>query len=354
MEQNSNHKPALRLGNVALRHGLFLAPLAGVSDHPFRAICRRFGAEYTVSEMVSAQSLCYERMSKKASVGENSRTAPLACVHADDVPMAVQLFGRDPHFLSEAAKMIEDGSYAGCQSQAAPAAIDLNMGCPVPKIVGNGEGSALLKNPTLAGELVRAVKAAVSIPVTVKIRIGFDAEHINAVEMAKILEDSGADAICVHGRTREQMYRPGVSLEQIAAVKAAVSIPVIGNGDIYTAADALHMKKVTGCDGWMIARGAMGNPWLFAEITAALEGTVYTPPTLSERLSLAREHMRAMMQEKGEKVGFSESKKQMAWYIHGVPGAAAARGKLMLCTTAKEAEEVLGRLQEKAAERAEG
>jgi nifR3 family TIM-barrel protein len=253
--------------------------------------------------------------------------------------MAVQLFGRDPHFLSEAAKMIEDGSYAGCKSQAAPAAIDLNMGCPVPKIVGNGEGSALLKNPVLAGELVRAVKAAVKIPVTVKIRIGFDSEHINAVEMAKILEDSGADAICVHGRTREQMYRPGVSLEQIAAVKAAVKIPVIGNGDIYTAADALHMREVTGCDGWMIARGAMGNPWLFAEITAALDGTVYTPPTLCERLSLAREHMHAMMAEKGEKVGFSESKKQMAWYIHGVPGAATARGKLMLCTTAEEAEE---------------
>lgn len=348
MEQHSNTTPALHIGNVALAHGLFLAPLAGVSDHPFRAICRRFGAEYTVSEMVSAQSLCYERMSKRASVGENSRTAPLACVHADDIPMAVQLFGRDPHFLSEAAKMIEDGSYAGCKSQAAPAAIDLNMGCPVPKIVGNGEGSALLKNPALAGELVRAVKAAVRIPVTVKIRIGFDADHINAVEMAKILEDSGADAICVHGRTREQMYRPGVSLEQIAAVKAAVHIPVIGNGDIYTAADALHMKEVTGCDGWMIARGAMGNPWLFAEITAACKGEPYTPPTLHERLAVARKHMFAMMEEKGEKVGFSESKKQMAWYIHGISGAAAARGKLMLSTTAEEALQVLDALEERA------
>ena len=343
-----NPPVALRIGSVALRHGLFLAPLAGVSDHPFRAICRRYGAEYTVSEMVSAQSLCYERMSKKASVGEHSRTAPLACVHADDVPMAVQLFGRDPAFLSEAAKMIEDGSYAGCKSQAAPAAIDLNMGCPVPKIVGNGEGSALLKNPALAGELVRAVKKAVKLPVTVKIRIGWDENSINAVEMAKVLEDSGADAICVHGRTRTQMYRPGVSLEQIAAVKAAVRIPVIGNGDIYTAEDALHMKEITGCDGWMIARGAMGNPWLFAEITAALQGIPYQPPTLTERLSLAQEHMRAMMEEKGEKVGFAESKKQVAWYIHGVSGAAAARGKLMLSTSAQEAFDILNRLSERA------
>ena len=344
----TNPPVALRIGSVELRHGLFLAPLAGVSDHPFRAICRRYGAEYTVSEMVSAQSLCYERMSKKASVGEHSRTAPLACVHADDVPMAVQLFGRDPAFLSEAAKMIEDGSYAGCKSQAAPAAIDLNMGCPVPKIVGNGEGSALLKNPALAGELVRAVKKAVKLPVTVKIRIGWDENSINAVEMAKVLEDSGADAICVHGRTRTQMYRPGVSLEQIAAVKAAVRIPVIGNGDIYTAEDALHMKKITGCDGWMIARGAMGNPWLFAEITAALQGIPYQPPTLTERLSLAQEHMRAMMEEKGEKVGFAESKKQVAWYIHGVSGAAAARGKLMLSTSAQEAIDILKCLSERA------
>ena len=344
----STPSPALTIGNIPLRHGLFLAPLAGVSDHPFRAICRRFGAEFTVSEMVSAQSLCYERMSKKVSVGEHSRTAPLACVHADDVPMAVQLFGRDAAFLSEAAKMVEEGSYAGCKSAAPAAAIDLNMGCPVPKIVGNGEGSALLKNPKLAGELVRAVKQAIHIPLTVKIRIGWDEDSINAVEMAKVIEDNGADAICVHGRTRAQMYRPGVSLEQIAAVKAAVRIPVIGNGDIYTAADALRMKEVTGCDGVMIARGAMGNPWLFAELRAAFSGEPYTPPTLSQRLALAREHMQAMMEEKGEKVGFAESKKQVAWYIHGVSGAAAARGTLMSATTAEQALAVLDALTQRA------
>lgn len=335
----------LHIGNISLRHGLMLAPLAGVSDHPFRVICRRFGAEYTVSEMVSAQSLCYERRSKKASVGERSRTAPLACVHADDAPMAVQLFGHDPTFLADAAKMIEEGSYAGCLSRSAPAAIDLNMGCPVPKIVNNGEGSALLKDPVLAGTLVRAVKAAVHIPVTVKIRIGWDENTVNAVEMAKILEDSGADAICVHGRTRAQMYRPGVSLEQIAAVKAAVHIPVIGNGDIYCAADALHMKEQTNCDGMMIARGAMGNPWIFAEIAAALEGSAYTPPTLVEHLALAKEHMMLMISEKGETLGFAESKKQIAWYIHGIPGAAVTREQLMRSTNAEQALHILDTLQ---------
>ena len=222
-----NNQAALTIGGVSLRHGLMLAPLAGVSDHPFRAICRRLGAEFTVSEMVSAKSLCYEKKSRRASVGENSKSAPLAKVWADDVPMAVQLFGSEPEFMAEAAAMVADGSYAGCTSEARPAAIDINMGCPVHKIVSNGEGSALLRDIPLAGRIVRAVKAAVDLPVTVKIRIGFDAEHICAVEMAKELQDAGADAICVHGRTREQMYRPGVDLAAIAAVKAAVSVPVI-------------------------------------------------------------------------------------------------------------------------------
>lgn len=339
----NDHSPRLAIGSISLRHGLMLAPLAGVSDHPFRAICRRYGAEYTVSEMVSAQSLCYERRSKKVSTGEHSRTAPLACVHADDVPMAVQLFGNDPDFLAEAARMIEDGSYAGCRSEAAPAAIDLNMGCPVPKIVSNGEGSALLRDPAHAASLVRAMTRAVRLPVTVKIRIGWDEQSINATEVARRLEDAGAAAICVHGRTRAQMYRPGVSLEQIAAVKAALSIPVIGNGDIYTAADAQRMLDITGCDGLMIARGAMGNPWLFSEIAAALDGRSYTPPTLRERLTLAREHMVAMIEEKGERVGFAESKKQVAWYIHGISGAAAARSALMAATCAAEAVELLDR-----------
>lgn len=340
MSEHNNYA-ALTIGGVSLRHGLMLAPLAGVSDHPFRSICRRLGAEFTVSEMVSAKSLCYEKKSRRASVGENSKSAPLAKVWADDVPMAVQLFGSEPEFMAEAAAMVADGSYAGCTSEARPAAIDINMGCPVHKIVSNGEGSALLRDIPLAGRIVRAVKAAVDLPVTVKIRIGFDAEHICAVEMAKELEDAGANAICVHGRTREQMYRPGVDLSAIAAVKAAVSIPVIGNGDIMSVEDALRMKRETGCDGLMIARGAMGNPWLFAEIRALLEGREFIPPTLEERIETALSQMAQMIEEKGERVGFAESKKQMAWYIHGVTGAAEARGRLMTAVSADEVADVM-------------
>ena len=335
---------ALTIGQVSLRHGLMLAPLAGVSDHPFRRICRAQGAEFTVSEMVSAKSLCYEKKSRRASVGENSKSAPLAKVWADDVPMAVQLFGSEPEFMAEAAAMVAEGSYAGCTSEARPAAIDINMGCPVHKIVSNGEGSALLRDIPLAGRIVRAVCHAVDLPVTVKIRIGFDEDHLCAVEMAQELEAAGAAAICVHGRTREQMYRPGVNLEAIAAVKAVVSIPVIGNGDIMSAADALNMKKVTGCDGLMIARGAMGNPWLFAEISAALEGKEFVPPTLEERIETAIGQMARMIEEKGERVGFAESKKQMAWYIHGVVGAAEARGRLVTATSKNEAEEIMRNL----------
>jgi tRNA-dihydrouridine synthase B len=340
MSEHNNYA-ALTIGGVSLRHGLMLAPLAGVSDHPFRSICRRLGAEFTVSEMVSAKSLCYEKKSRRASVGENSKSAPLAKVWADDVPMAVQLFGSEPEFMAEAAAMVADGSYAGCTSEARPAAIDINMGCPVHKIVSNGEGSALLRDIPLAGRIVRAVKAAVDLPVTVKIRIGFDAEHICAVEMARELEDAGANAICVHGRTREQMYRPGVDLSAIAAVKAAVSIPVIGNGDIMSVEDALRMKRETGCDGLMIARGAMGNPWLFAEIRALLEGREFIPPTLEERIETALSQMAQMIEEKGERVGFAESKKQMAWYIHGVTGAAEARGRLMTAVSADEVADVM-------------
>ena len=331
---------AFLIGNVALKHGLMLAPLAGVSDHPFRRVCRALGAEYTVSEMVSAKSLCYEKKSKKAQSGQ-SKTAPLAQVHADDVPMAVQIFGSEPEFMAEAAAMLADGSYAGCRSAAKPAAIDINMGCPVHKIVSNGEGSALLRDIPLAGRIVRAVCAAQPLPVTVKIRIGFDTDSLCAVEMARELEAAGAAAICVHGRTREQMYRPGVDLGQIAAVKDAVRIPVIGNGDIYTAEDALRMKRETNCDGLMIARGAMGNPWLFSEIVCALEGRAFAPPTMKERIETALSQMAQMIEEKGERVGFAESKKQMSWYIHGVKGAAEARGRMMTAQSADEVADIL-------------
>lgn len=323
----------VKIGNITLSHGLALAPLAGVSDRPFRRVCRAMGAEYTVSEMVSAKALCYEQRGKKKTL---SVSGALASVQADENPMAVQLFGSEPEFMAEAARLITANEYVGCVSEVPPAAIDINMGCPVRKVAGNGEGSALMKNPKLAGEIVSAVVKATSLPVTVKIRAGWDADSINAPEMAKILEASGASMICVHGRTREQMYEPGVNREVIARVKAAVSVPVFGNGDIYTAQDALSMMSETGCDGVMIARGAMGNPWLFAEIRAALAGESYALPSPRERFDVALAQVREMIAEKGERVGLAEAKKHLGWYCKGLNGAASARHSIMQAETYEE------------------
>ena len=314
-------------GPITLPHGLALAPLAGVSDCAFRRVCRACGADFTVSEMVSAKALCYEQRKKDPKV--RSVSGQLASVMADELPMAVQIFGSEPDFMAEAARMIEANEYIGCVSEVPPSAIDINMGCPVRKVTGNGEGSALLKNPQLIGEIVTAVVKAVKLPVTVKIRAGWDKDSINAPEVAKIIEASGAAMLTVHARTREQMYEPGVDRSVITAVKQAVSIPVLGNGDIYTAADALSMMAETGCDGVMIARGAMGNPWIFSEIRAALEGGGFTLPPASERFEVALTQVREMIAEKGQRVGVAEAKKHLAWYCHGMEGAAAARGRLM-------------------------
>lgn len=332
----------ITLGQYTLRHGLFLAPLAGVSDRAFRNICRKEGAEYTVSEMVSAKALCYEQRTKKESA--LTKTAPLASVYQNEMPMAIQLFGHEPDFMAEAARLIEEMSYRGCTSDTPPAAIDINMGCPVPKIVGNGEGSALMKDPALAADIVRAVCRAVTLPVTVKIRAGWDADSINASEMAKRLEDAGACLIAVHGRTRAQMYAPSADLGVIADVKKSVTVPVVGNGDILTAADALRMYEQTGCDGVMIARGALGNPWLFAEIRAALENTQYTPPTLSERMETALSQIAFMVEEKGERVAAAEARKHLSWYIKGMEGAAAARLAINSAVSLEEMTEIIGRL----------
>lgn len=237
--------------------------------------------------------------------------------------------------------MIEANDYIGCMSEVPPSAIDINMGCPVRKVTGNGEGSALLKNPPLIGEIVSAVVKAVSLPVTVKIRAGWDSTCINAPEVAKIIEAAGASMLTVHARTREQMYEPGVDRSVIKAVKESVSIPVLGNGDIYTAADALSMMEETGCDGVMIARGAMGNPWVFSEICAALDGKSYTPPPASERFEVALSQVREMIGEKGERIGVAEAKKHLAWYCHGMEGAAAARGRLMQAASYDELAAIL-------------
>lgn len=336
---------SLKIGNTELKHGLILAPMAGVTDRTFRRICLAKGVDYTVSEMVSAKALCYEQKAKKKEYA-TSASAALASVFKEDAPLAVQIFGSEPEFMAEAAAMLESGDYRGCISDATPAAIDINMGCPVKKIVSNGEGSALMKNPALAGDIVRAVAKRVSIPVTAKIRAGWDRNSKNAVEMAKILEDAGVDAICVHARTRDQFYSPGIDMDIIAKVKEAVGVSVIGNGDIYSASDALAMLNYTGCDGIMIGRGAMGNPWIFEEIAAALEGREFVPPSSEERVETALRQLYDMIEARGARAGFVEGKKHMAWYSAGLRNSAAARNEIMQAESCEEIRAIFERLLE--------
>ena len=328
----------VKIGGLTLAHGLMLAPMAGVSDASFRAVCRAQGAEYTVSEMISAKALCYEQRSRG---GAPARTAALAAITEAEAPCAVQLFGSDPDFMAEAAALIERGEYRGAIAGPRPAAIDINMGCPVAKVVSNGEGSALMKSPHVAEAIIAATKKAVSLPVTVKIRAGWDEHSKNAVEFAKRMEAAGADLITVHGRTRMQFYAPKSDNTIVAAVKAAVKIPVIGNGDLFTAEDVRHILQETGCDGVMIARGALGNPFLFAEVVAMLNGQDYTPPTTAERVAMAVAHARDMVARKGERIGIAEARKHMAWYSKGLRGAAAVRDGLMRAESLDEIEALL-------------
>ena len=331
----------MKIGNLEIPHGLFLAPMAGVTDRSFRRLCRRHGAEFTVSEMVSAKALCFEQRGRGSAP---CATAPLAAIAADEAPMAIQIFGHEPEYMAEAARRLAEGNYRGCVSERLPAIIDINMGCPVRKVTANGEGSALMKTPRLAGEIVSSVVRSVSVPVTVKIRAGWDASSVNAVEMAKIIEDAGAAAIFVHARTRAQMYSPGIDLGVIEAVKNAVSLPVIGNGDIDSGSAALAMMEKTGCDGVMVGRGATGNPWLFSEILAAMEGREWIPPTVEERMATASEHLAGMIDHKGDRVGLAEAKKHMAWYLFGLRGAASARTEIMNSHSAEEIRAILTRL----------
>ena len=318
----------LKIGKIELKHGIMLAPMAGATDHAFRTVCKEFGAEYLVSEMVCAKALCYEQKIKKSLSASPSKTAPLAAIRGGELPMAIQIFGSDPEYMAEAARMIAENSYRGCTSECTPSAIDINMGCPVQKVVSNGEGSALLKNPKLAGEIVEAVVGAVSLPVTVKIRTGWDHNSINAVEMAKRLEASGASLICVHGRTREQQYAPSADWSQIAKVKEAISIPVIGNGDIFEPRDALRMLEETGCDGIMVGRGALGNPWIFENIVARLEGKEERVISTNEIVDTALDHLERMIRTKGEIAGMAESRKHLGWYMKGIRGAAELRNQI--------------------------
>lgn len=336
----------LKIGNIELKHGIMLAPMAGATDHAFRTVCKSFGAEYLVSEMVCAKALCYEQKIKKSITASPSKTAPLAAIREGELPMAVQIFGSEPSFMAEAARMIAENSYRGTTSLFTPTAIDINMGCPVPKVVSNGEGSALLKNPDLASEIVEAVVKAVDIPVTVKIRIGWDKNSINAVEMAKRLEAAGAALVCVHGRTREQQYAPYADWTQIAAVKKAVNIPVIGNGDIFTPDDALKMINETECDGIMIGRGALGNPWIFENTVGLFEGRPIREISQNEVIDVALSHLGLMIEDKGERAGVAESRKHLGWYMKGLRGAAELRNRINTAATLEELTELLLTLKE--------
>ncbi len=300
----------LHIGDVTLDNNIILAPMAGVTDLPFRILCREQGSALQCMEMVSAKAIMYN----------NKNTDALMEIHPDEMPSSLQLFGSDPKILSEMAKRIEDRPFA---------ILDINMGCPVPKVVNNGEGSALMKDGVLVGRIVEAVSKAISKPVTVKIRKGFDDEHVNAVEIARIAEESGAAAITVHGRTREQYYAGKADWDIIADVKNAVSIPVIGNGDVTDGKTARDLINHTGCDGVAIGRAVRGNPFLFREIIHFLDtGNELDKPSCEERLQTIIRHADLQLQYKGEYTGVREMRKHIGWYSAGIPGGARLRGKV--------------------------
>lgn len=305
----------MKIGNLTLNGAAALAPMAGATDRSFREICCAFGAAYCVTEMVSTRALQYNY----------KKTEELITLGEKEHPVAIQLFGDDPLIFAAAAKRA---------AQAGPDAIDINMGCPVPKIVNNGEGSALMKNPKLAGEIISAMVKKLKKPVTVKFRKGFNDQSVNAVEFAKMAEQSGAAAVTVHGRTREQFYSGKADWDIIRQVKEAVSIPVIGNGDIFTPEDAARMMEETGCDGVMAARGAKGNPWLFHRINHYLEtGEILPQPSLSEIRDMILRHARLQVEYKGEFIAMREMRKHVAWYTAGCPHSAALRNDINMVET---------------------
>ncbi len=313
----------LTIGNVTLDNPYILAPMAGVTDLPFRLLCREQGAGLLCMEMVSAKAIQYN----------NKNTKALLAIHPDEPPVSLQLFGSDPDIISEIAKRIEELPFS---------ILDINMGCPVPKIVKNGEGSALMKNPKLVHEIVSKTVKAIQKPVTVKIRKGFDDSCINAVEIAKIIEDAGAKAVAVHARTREQYYSGKADWDIIRQVKEAVTIPVIGNGDVTSGESAIALQEQTGCDGVMIGRGAQGNPWIFSELLEyERTGRMPARPTNEEIKKMIARHAKLQIEYKGEYLGIREMRKHVSWYTTGLPNSAKLRGEINAVESFDELEELL-------------
>ncbi len=298
----------MKIGNLQIDGFAVLAPMAGVADRAFRETCVRFGASYAVSEMVSSKGLQFN----------DKKTGELMELSGTERPAGIQLFGSEPAVMAQAAEKA---------MKYRPDIIDINMGCPAPKVSCSGSGSALMKNPGLCGEIVAAVKSAVPVPVTVKMRKGWDSGSINAVEVAKICEAAGADAVTVHGRTREQMYAPSADWEIIRQVKQAVGIPVIGNGDVVSAQTAAQILEQTGCDAVMVGRGALGNPWIFSQINAYLTDScrIVPPPDIHERILVMLRHIRLMCEYKGEHRAMNEARKHVGWYLKGMKNAASFR-----------------------------
>lgn len=314
---------ALRIGNITLEQPLVLGPMAGVTDLPFRLLCKEMGCDLMYTEMISAKALYYK----------NRNTLPLMATDPKEQPVGVQLFGSEPELMAEMAKTLEDRGFQF---------IDINMGCPVPKIVNNGEGSALMKDPCLAGRIIETMANAVSLPVTVKFRKGFQEESANAVEFARIAQESGAALVAVHGRTREQFYSGKADWEIIRQVKEAVHIPVIGNGDVCDVDSYLRIREETGCDGVMIGRAAKGNPWIFRQISTYIRtGERIGKPQLEEVIEMMLRHGRMMAEFKGEAMGMREMRKHFAWYTQGYPGSSRLRAKGFELETLKDMETML-------------